>query len=173
MPKPKGYNRILLPEANYQMLPDTFPYIFEYSTHAKILPDSSWISEPYWIDIFYPGFGSSIAVSYKPIKQNEDSLKNYLRTAFKLTSKHQVKAYAIDEYIFETDHGITAILTNLSGEVPSQYQFIVTDSVNHFLRGALYFNTATKNDSLAPVIEYVQNDIMHLLNSLEWKDENL
>ncbi len=172
MPKPKGYNRISLPEANYQILSDTFPYVFEYSKYAKVLSDSSWIAEKYWIDVFYPEIGSSIAISYKPINQNEDSLINYFKTAFKLTSKHQVKAYAIDEYVFETNKGKTAILANLSGEVPSQYQFIITDSVNHFLRGALYFNTATKNDSLAPVIEYVQNDIMHMLNTLEWKNEN-
>jgi len=171
LPKPKGYNRIVLPENEYQMLPDTFPYSFEYSKYAKILPDSSWISEPYWIDIFYPTLGSSITMSYKPVNESVDSLKDYLRTAYRLTSKHQIKAYAIDEYIFETDRGKTAVLANLSGEVPSQYQFFVTDSVNHFLRGALYFNTATKNDSLAPVIKFIQDDIMHMLNTLDWQED--
>ena len=171
MPKPKGYNRIILPDAEYQGLVDTFPYIFEYSKYAKVIPDSSWIAEKFWIDVYYPKFGSSIAISYKPVNKNIDSLKHYLSTAYRLTSKHQIKAYAIDEYIFETDKGKVAVLASLSGEVPSQYQFIVTDSVEHFLRGALYFNTATKNDSLAPVIDYMQKDIMHLLNTLEWNDE--
>jgi len=59
----------------------------------------------------------------------------------------------------------------LSGEVPSQFQFHITDSTQHFLRGALYFRTATKNDSLAPVIEYVKKDIVHLLNTLTWNDK--
>ncbi len=31
LPKPKGYNRIDLPERAYQSLPDSFPYSFEYS----------------------------------------------------------------------------------------------------------------------------------------------
>lgn len=171
MPKPKGYNRIDLPAARYQHLSDTFPFTFEYSQYAKILPDSSWISERYWIDIFYPDLGSSIALSYKNINHSEDSLRHFLNTAYRLTSKHQIKAYAIDEYIFNTEKGKTAVLANLSGEVPSQYQFFSTDSVQHFLRGALYFNTATKNDSLAPVIDFVKDDIMHLLNTLEWQDE--
>jgi gliding motility-associated lipoprotein GldD len=96
-------------------------------------------------------------------------LKEYLATAYKLTSKHQVKAYAIDEAIMVTSTGKTAILAKLSGEVPSQYQFFSTDSTTHFLRGALYFNTATQNDSLAPVISYMRDDIIHLLNTLEWK----
>lgn len=171
IPKPKGYNRIELPLAEYQALPDSFPFAFEYSKYARILPDSSWISERYWIDIHYPDLGSSIALSYKKINNSEDSLRQFLNTAYRLTSKHQIKAYAIDEYIFNTEKGKTAVLANLSGEVPSQYQFFSTDSVAHFLRGALYFNTATKNDSLAPAINFVKEDIMHLLNTLEWHDE--
>lgn len=171
MPKPRGFNRIVLPENEFVALPDSFPYYFEYSRHARILKDSSWIAEPYWIDIYYPNFEASIQVSYKPIKRSETLLKEYLATAYKLTSKHQVKAYAIDEVVLETALGKIAVLAELSGEVPSQYQFFTTDSVTHFLRGALYFNTATQNDSLAPVIEFVRKDIVHLLNTLKWRDE--
>lgn len=171
MPKPKGYNRIVLPEHKYASLPDSLPYSFEYSTHAKILPDSSWIAEPYWIDLYYPDFQASIQVSYKPVKNDVQLLKEYLATAYKLTSKHQIKAYAIDEAIMKTELGKTAVLARLSGEVPSQYQFFTTDSINHFLRGALYFNTATQNDSLAPVIEYVKDDIMRILNTLKWRED--
>lgn len=171
MPKPKGFNRIVLPASKYIPLADSFPYHFEYSIHAEILKDSSWIAEPYWIDIYYPGFEASIQISYKPIKQSEELLKEYLATAYKLTSKHQVKAYAIDEAIIETKTRQIAVIAKLSGEVPSQYQFFSTDSVDHFLRGALYFNTATQNDSLAPVIEFMRGDIMHLLNTLKWNDE--
>ena len=170
MPKPKGYNRIVLPENEYRALPDSFPYQFEYSTQAKILKDSSWIAEPYWIDLYYPEFKASIELSYKPVNNDQQLLREYLATAYKLTSKHQVKAYAIDEAVIQTETGKTAVIAELSGEVPSQYQFFSTDSVNHFFRGALYFNTATKNDSLAPVIEFVRDDIVHLLNTLEWQE---
>lgn len=171
MPKPKGFNRIVLPENEFLILPDSFPYHFEYSAHAKILKDSSWIAEPYWIDLYYPEFKASIQISYKPVKKSKQLLIEYLGTAYKLTSKHQVKAYSIDEAVFETKTGKTAVFLELSGEVPSQYQFFSTDSVNHFLRGALYFNTATQNDSLAPVIEFVRQDIIHLLNTLQWREE--
>lgn len=171
MPKPKGFNRIVLPKNEYHILPDSFPYQFEYSKHALLLKDSSWIAEPYWIDLYYPEFEASIQVSYKPVMKSKQLLKEYLATAYKLTSKHQVKAYAINEAVFETMTGKTAVIFELRGEVPSQYQFFTTDSVNHFLRGALYFNTATQNDSLAPVIEFIRNDIIHLLNTLQWKED--
>ena len=145
-------------------------FLFSIS-FAKVSFDSSWIAEPYWIDLYYPDFKASIQISYKPVKKSEELLKEYLATSYRLTSEHQVKAYSIEEAIMQTQLGKTAVVAHLSGEVPSQYQFFTTDSVDHFLRGALYFNTATQNDSLQPVIEFVRQDIMRLLNTLQWEDE--
>jgi gliding motility-associated lipoprotein GldD len=169
-PKPKGYNRLELPNPTYVMLPDTFPYNFEYSGHAKILPDTSWLTEPYWIDLFYPYIGASITLSYKPVYHSADTLTGLLNDAYKLTAKHQIKASSIEETVIKTSDGHTAVIAEIKGEVPSQFQFFVTDSVNHFLRGALYFNTATKNDSLRPSIEYIKVDIIHMLNTLRWNN---
>ena len=170
LPKPKGYNRIVLPDPKYTSLPDSLPYDFEYSAYANIYKDSSWMAERYWINIYYPQLEASVQITYKPVLARQDLLEEYLRDAHTLTSKHQVKAYAIDESIIQTPLGITAVISELSGEVPSQFQFYVTDSTKHFLRGALYFRTATKNDSLAPVIQYVKRDILQMVNTLEWKD---
>lgn len=166
LPKPKGYNRIDLPTSEYHSLADSFPYSFEYSKHAKILPDSSWIAEKYWINIFYPSMDASIQITYKPV--TDSIIREYLSDSYKLTSQHNVKAYAIDESIIELPNGMYASFTELEGEVPTQAQFHVSDSVDHFLRGALYFRTATKNDSLAPVITYLKKDIIQLLMTLEW-----
>ncbi|MCZ6693374.1 MAG: gliding motility lipoprotein GldD [Bacteroidetes bacterium] len=170
LPKPKGYNRIELPDPKYISLPDSLPYDFEYSVHANIYKDSSWMAERYWINIYYPQLEASVQITYKPVLSRQDLLEEYLRDAHTLTSKHQIKAYAIDESIIQTPLGNTVVISELSGEVPSQFQFYVTDSTKHFLRGALYFRTATKNDSLAPVIQYVKRDILQMVNTLEWKD---
>ena len=166
LPKPKGYNRIELPEAAYVSLPDSFPYAFEYSKHADLLPDSSWITEPFWINLHYADMGATIQITYKPV--TDSIIREYLSDSYKLTSQHNVKAYAIEETIIELPNGLFASFTELEGEVPTQAQFHVSDSVDHFLRGALYFRTATKNDSLAPVIDYLKTDIVHLLTTLEW-----
>lgn len=168
-PKPKGYNRIILPEAAYQSLPDTLPYQFEYSRHAKLLKDTA-VSERYWIEIYYPQLKADIHVTYKKINHSDKLLKEFLKDAYTLTSKHQIKAYAIEETITKTPSGKTAIIAELEGEVPSQFQFTMTDSTRNFLRGALYFNTKVQNDSLQPAIEYVKKDVMHLINTLEWRD---
>ena len=171
-PKPKGYNRIELPTREYLSLPDSLPYTFEYSKHAQLTRDDSWISEKYWINIYYTELDAQIEITYKPVENNKKVLSEYIASAFKLTSKHNVKAYAIDEAVVNLESGWRATIMELEGEVPSPFQFHITDSTKHFLRGALYFKTATKNDSLAPVITYVKEDIIHMLNSLEWNDKN-
>jgi gliding motility-associated lipoprotein GldD len=170
VPKPVGYNRIEMPEHAYQHLPDTFPYQFAYSAHATLNNDSGTNSEKYWINIHYPEHQANIEITYKAVNNDRERLRELLQDAYTLTSKHQIKAYSIDERVLQTPNNNVAMVAELSGEVPSQFQFYTTDSVNHFLRGALYFPVATKNDSLAPVIEYIKKDMLRMLNTLEWKD---
>ena len=170
-PKPRGYNRIDLPPHEYKQLKEDHPYTFEYSAHAEILKDTSLIAEPHWIDIWYPQFRSNIQITYKPIKNNKKILEELINDSYRLKGGHHKKAYSVDEAIVKTRSGKTATVFELEGEVPSQFQFFTTDSANHFLRGAVYFRTATKNDSLAPVIEYMKKDVIHLLETLEWSDD--
>lgn len=170
LPKPKGYNRILLPEVQYQSLPDSFPFSFEYSKSAKLLRDSSYIAERYWCNLYYPEMNAVIQLTYKSV--TDSIIREYLSDSYRLTSQHNVKAYAIEEKILELPNGLYASFTELEGEVPTQAQFHITDrdSTKHFLRGALYFRTATKNDSLAPLIDYLKQDMLHLITTLDWDE---
>lgn len=169
-PKPKGYNRLTLPAKEYRPSPDSLPYQFEYSTAAKILKDTSWINEKTWIEIYYPTLKANIHITYKKVNNKEELLKELLDDAYNLTSKQQIKANAIDEVILKTPSGKTAVIAEISGEVPSQFQFTMTDSTQHFLRGALYFNTKVQNDSLSPAIDFMKKEVIHFINSLHWKD---
>jgi len=170
-PKPKGYNRLLLPAAEYRASPDSLPYQFEYSKHARLLRDSSWFSERHWIGIYYPDLKANIHITYKRLNNREQLLKELLNDSYNLTSKQQIKASAIDELITVTPSGKTAVIAEIAGEVPSQFQFTMTDSVHNFLRGALYFNTRVQNDSLAPAIEFMKKEVLHFINTLEWRDK--
>jgi len=168
-PKPKGYNRLVLPVEEYRLSPDSLPYQFEYSTSARLLRDSSWISEKYWIEIYYPSLKANIHITYKRLNNKEDLLKALLNDSYNLTSKQQIKASAIDELITVTPSGKTAVIAEIAGEVPTQLQFTMTDSSRNFLRGALYFNTAVQNDSLAPAIEFMKKETLHFINTVQWK----
>ena len=169
IPKPKGYPRIDLPTAIYKPIEPTHPYQFEYNKIARILPDTFARSEPHWIFINYPAFQASVQLTYKPVRHDINRLRAMLEDAYKLAARHNIKAYSIEERKLRLKSGLEASIIDLSGEVPSQVQFVTTDSTTHFLRGALYFNTATENDSLQPVIQYIRNDIVHLLNTLTWR----
>ncbi len=168
VPKPKGYNRLDLPTPAYQALKEEHPYTFAYSKFAKIVKDSSNLAEPHWINIHYPSFDADIQLTYKSLNNDKKKLDELIQDTYKLANKHQVKAYSIEEMLIKTPSGQSATVIELSGEVPSPFQFYTTDSSQHFLRGALYFKS-TKTDSLAPAIEYLKKDCMHLLNTLEWK----
>ena len=177
VPKPKGYFRIDLPPHEYIKLNEGHPYRFELSKHAQVKKHISSIAEEHWIDVFYPEYRATVQLTYKPLHEKKipadkkKFLNELVNDSYKLTSKHQVKAYAIEETIIKTPSGKAVTVFELEGDVPSQFQFYVTDTTKHFLRGALYFRTSTKNDSLAPIIDYIKVDIMHMLNSLEWKHD--
>jgi gliding motility-associated lipoprotein GldD len=168
-PKPSGYNRIDLPEASYQPLSEQHPYSFEFSKEAVIKPDTFRGAEPHWIFVHYPRFNADIQLTYKQVQNNPKRLAGFISDAHKLAAKHNIKAYSIGQAVLQTRMGKTAALFEIDGEVPSQLQFYTTDSSTHYLRGALYFKTALRNDSLAPVISYIKKDIVHMLNTLEWK----
>ncbi len=168
-PKPKGYALIDLPPHQYQALDHTHPYWFEYSTSAKILKDTFARAEPHWIFVAYPTLNASIQLTYKPTENNPQKLLAHIKDAYKLVANHQIKASGIKEQTIITKEGKRVVLFEISGDVPSYYQFYTTDTTRHFLRAALYFNVADKQDSLAPVIAYLKQDMMQMINTLKWQ----
>ena len=167
-PKPRGYFRISVPEHTYQKFDSTFPYTFEYPVYATITPGPSGRAEPYWININYPTFKAQLHLSYKVVDNN---LNVYLEDSHHLVDKHIPKASAITQQEFvnpeEKVYGLTIAIKGT--EAASPYQFYLTDSNSKFVRGALYFNIIPNNDSLAPVIEFLQGDIDHMISTFRWK----
>lgn len=168
-PKPKGYFRIDFPERAYQPFDSTFPYKFDYPKYAVVNIDSSSNSEDYWCNVHFPEFNAQVHMSYKTINNNFYEL---LEDSRKLAYKHSIKADAINELLFEDgEKQVLGILYDIKGDAASPIQFFATDSIKHFLRGSLYFNTIPNKDSLAPVIDFVKEDIIHLIETTEWKKQ--
>lgn len=168
IPKPRGYYRIDLPPREYQSFDTNWPYRFEIPLYAQLVSDESPNAEQYWADVRLPRFNASIHLSYKTVDGN---LAQYSEDARKMAMQHMAKSTAIREYsIARPEANVYGLIYDIRGsEAASPYQFFVTDSSSHFLRGALYFNHAPNNDSLAPVISFLEEDILHLLRSLEWE----
>jgi gliding motility-associated lipoprotein GldD len=169
MPRPKGFPKLLIPDHRYKSLEKGHPFTFDVSAYAVVKKDTVYFAEPHWLYIYYSRWEAFIQLTYKPVMHDKARLQKMIRDSYLLASKHQMKATRIDEGFITTLSGRRAAVIELEGEVATSFQFIVTDSTKHFLRGAVYFNTATKNDSLAPVIRYLKQDAIHLIQTLRWK----
>jgi gliding motility-associated lipoprotein GldD len=170
-PKPRGYFRIAFPKKEYRVFnqPD-YPYSFEYPTYASVVKDSSFFGEatenPWWINIDFPQFNGRIYISYKdPKKEKFDKL---ISDSYKLTNKNTVKAYSIEDSLITNPHDVHGIFFKLGGDVATANQFLLTDTTNHFLRGALYFDATPNEDSLAIVNRFLIEDVKHMINTFKW-----
>jgi len=169
IPKPRGYFRIDLPTKFYKTFDSTgFPYRFDYPTTASIIPDKGRVTEPYWINLVVPKLKATLYLSYKSLKN--EKISALLEDSHALLYKQSAKAESIEESAISIpDRKIYGILFDVGGNAASPVQFYITDSTNHFLRGALYFYTVPNKDSLAPVKAYMREDILKLIDSFHWK----
>jgi gliding motility-associated lipoprotein GldD len=169
-PKPRGYFRIALPEKKYIVLDSVYPYRFEYPAYALITNDPLSPQETNWINIEMPVFHGRIHISYKQLS-DKNSLVKYTEDARTLALKHMAKASGINQIaISDPARKVYGLVYEINGlGAASPYQFYLTDSTRHFLRGSLYFDAIPNNDSLAPVIDYVKTDIEHLFETINWK----
>jgi gliding motility-associated lipoprotein GldD len=173
VPKPKGYFKIDLPQKQYALFnAPGYPYTFEYPVYSKVIKDSTFFDEKpeneFWINIDFPGFDGRLHLSYKEIGKNRFS--QLVDDAFKMTSKHTLKASSIDEIPIKGSNGVSGFIFNVSGNAATGKQFFVTDSTRHFLRGALYFNSTPNYDSIQPVEQFLYADMKHLIETLRWKN---
>ena len=192
-PKPYAYLRIDMPEHEYFLLDTmrlypgdtlvfnsdtaialtgitkTFPFTFEANQCIEWTEKDAPKGER-WIDLMYPQWDGVVFLTYRPLK-NPDSLRTQVDESMRLLEQHYKVASGIEEQGYEDpEHKVYGTVYYLKGKkVASTCQFWLTDSTHHFLRGALFLNTSPNNDSLAPVIDYIQADIEHLVETLRWR----
>jgi gliding motility-associated lipoprotein GldD len=189
--KKEGFYKIDFPKKQYNTFNDPgYPYRFEYPVYARIAKDSSYFNggtkNPYWINIEFPTFNATIFISYKKIGGNSvykiknpngsyrdsvgvNDFHKMVDDAYNLTYKNDVKAYSIEDSVIHTPNNITGIFFRVFGNVATAKQFFLTDTTYNFLRGALYFDVTPNEDSLRPVNDFLQQDMKHLINTLQWK----
>ncbi len=161
LPKPKALLRLDYPEAQYKQLEEDCKYTFESNMLSKIKEnkDCSLVLD-------YPMMKGSVYITYKPIEGN---LKKLLVDAQKLSYEHVVKADNIVEQPFiNLEDEVYGMFYEVSGNAASQSQFYVTDSVNHFVTGSLYFYAKPNYDSIFPAAVYLQKDIRRIMETLRW-----
>lgn len=154
-----------LPDKKYLSLENDCPFTFQYPDYSIIKKRND---RNCWLDIQFPTLKCEIHLTYKPIKGN---LREFLEQSHKLANDHQIKASNMEnERTSDSNRGVFGLSIFLEGEVASNTQFYLTDSTKHFVRGALYFRSKANPDSLAPYIDFVNEDIRKIMDTFEWQD---
>jgi gliding motility-associated lipoprotein GldD len=173
-PKPRGFFRISFPEKKYQPLPDQFPYLFHFPKYANIAPDNRNPDQPWWINLEVPENKAEVHISYYNLQNNQKParqlLAEFMEESRELAYKHSIKANAIEERVFiNPEDKVFGTVYHIEGNAASPIQFFLTDSTRHFLRGALYIRATPDIDSLKPVIDFLEQDVIHLIETTKWK----
>jgi gliding motility-associated lipoprotein GldD len=166
-PKPSGYLYINPGNHTYESL-SLFPeFEFNVSSRAKITEIND-TTQGRWFNLVYPSFNAQIYCSYLRFAKN--NLKQIEADQQKLVSMYVSKADSFQEQAFENqEQKVFGLVYSMKGNVSSPIQFVLTDSVTSFFRGALYFENAPNQDSIAPVLEYINEDIRVIIESFRWK----
>lgn len=169
IPKPVGYARMDFPEHSYQWVEDSeCPYYFQYGSTAIIAPVDSSLGQPCWINVEYPKQKAKIHFTYYDLKEHK--VVSLIEDTRILAMKHLTKADDFEESVIKDgDAKVYGVLYDFQGSSASNFQFYLTDSVSHFVRGALYFEVVPHADSLAPAEKYIEEELLHMVNSLRWK----
>ncbi|SFZ89681.1 gliding motility-associated lipoprotein GldD [Flaviramulus basaltis] len=172
VPKPKAYLRLDYPKAKYVDVDLELPFSFETNLLATKVT-SKELKAPtksYGINLEYPSLKGTIFLTYKAIDKDEKNLRDFLRDAQKFTLEHTKKANEIPAYPYESkERKVYGLFSEVKGNVASLAQFYVTDSVNHFLTGSLYFYAKPNYDSILPAANYIQKDIRQIMETIKWK----
>ena len=165
IPKPRAYFRIDLPEQTYTTWHAPNSLTAEIPAYAVIRPGRSE-NRSKWYDLHFPGQRAIVHLTHSTV---EDDLFALIEDAHAFKTTHEEKAARIlRDRILRPDAHVFGTVFDVDGDVASPMVFYVTDSTDHFLYGALYFNTRPNADSLAPVTERIRADVRHLLSTLEW-----
>jgi gliding motility-associated lipoprotein GldD len=168
-PKPRGYFRISFPEKKYRLYDSICPYSFEIPVYSRIEQDRHKGADPCWLNLEFPQFRATLHLSYKAVNNN---IAGYLEDSHVFANRHQVKATGLDEIAVLRDKAkVYGLVFDIAGNTASSLQFYLTDSTHHFLRGALYFNSAPNIDSLKIVVDFLKKDLLHLINTTRWKTD--
>ncbi len=173
LPKPRAFPRVLYPSGKMEPFKlEVCPFSFAKPSYTEVERDTAYFDEkplnPCWFDIVTPALNGRVHLSYYPVSSRAE-FEKHRDDAYTLVGKHNIVASYIDEVpITRPESKVTGFAFDIDGDVASPFQFFVTDSTNHFLRGALYVRAKASSDSLAPIYQFLREDALEVLNTLEW-----
>jgi len=162
--KPSAMIRLEYPTPVYQEISTDCPYAFEKNSQAVLQKKKNC-----WMNLEYPNMKATVYLTYQQIRNN--NLDSLLRDAQKLTYDHTIKAETIlEQPRVDSLNRVFGMFYMINGDAATQSQFYVTDSLDHFITGSLYFESKPNFDSLYPAVIYLREDIRHIMETIHWRD---
>lgn len=166
-PKTKGYSRVELPSPVYSRSTDSLPFSFELSDQAKLSWQKNKPGE-YFCDVIYPVLNARLYCTFHVITPSK--LQQFAEESHKMAYQHTVVATGIKENLIANNRlHVYGILYDIQGNVATPLQLSLTDSVHYYFNASLYFNAVPNADSIAPVLKYIRQDVLHLMNTFTLK----
>jgi gliding motility-associated lipoprotein GldD len=172
VPKPRGYHRIEFPAFEYAPYAHPCGVSFEVPVYSKIERIERGAPEAgiCWFNCAFPRFSAKLHCTLMPVDDKAE-FASLVEDAHQMVFSHEMKAAGIRTQRFDfPEHQVGGVLYNLQGPVASPIQFFATDSTAHFLRGSLYFDHTPNPDSLKPSLTHIEQDIVHLIETLAWTE---
>ncbi|MEY2925242.1 MAG: hypothetical protein RLZZ337_1792 [Bacteroidota bacterium] len=167
-PKPNAYPRVIYPEKAYVASETNCPFSFEIPVYSKLVP-YSYEPRPCWYNLEYTPFNATLHLSYVTFK-GINELDSLTEDAYKLAFKHISKAEEIIEReVSDSTKGLYGMIYDLEGKTATPLNFYLTDRKSNFFRGSFYFNTKTERDSVLPIYQFLNEDILRTIQSFQFK----
>tara|TARA_B100001564_G_C20379236_1_gene551544 strand:- start:115 stop:675 length:561 start_codon:yes stop_codon:yes gene_type:complete len=163
-PKPRAFFKVNLPEKQYHYIDIDCNFFFEKPIYSFL----DHLDENCFFNLKFPDQNGVLYITYLPVKNN---LSEHIEQSRSFAYKHNIVADAISELVYINEkHKVYGLLYDYEGVTATSTQFYLTDSVNHFFRASLYFDTEI-NDSLLPINNFIKADVKHLIESFRWKNQ--
>jgi len=172
VPKPPTYLKLDLPEHTYREIQSDCFYtlrlsnVFNYREAQK--QGVTYCTQ----EIDLGPINGSLFMYYLNFP-HKDSLIEIINFANDKVDEHKIKADKIDfQQIIDSKNKVFGTFFELKGNVATNFQFYLTDSINNFVRGEVLLNCKPNYDSLRPVLEYLKVDLLELVNNFKWIKKN-
>ena len=171
MPKQSAFLRLDYTNPQYEQINNnSFPFLFETNNILSNISEINVSDESIDFILKYDELNGQVNFQYKNVDSKE-VLDSYILDLKKTIETHSIMANSvrIRDYVLE-ENDIYGRIFDLSGNVASPYQFYLTDNKNSIISGFVYFNIKPNYDSILPAINYIEKDIIKLIESFNWNN---
>ncbi len=169
VPKPPTYLNINFPDHSYSIVKGDCPYQFKLSAlyNYKTIQNSKFNSCIQEINL--GPLNGSLFLYYIEIP-SKDSLPELINFANDKVDEHKIKADKIEfEQIINAKNRVFGTFFELKGNVATNFQFYLTDSIQNFVRGEVLLNCRPNYDSLRPSLDYLKVDLLEMVHNFKWR----